>query len=128
MFIVGVFLGVMFVNNTKDEQKEEISSYIGNYISTAKEQGNISNTETLKQNIRDNILLAIGLWFAGTTLIGIPIVFGIILFRGFCLGYTISTIVIVLGLKKGIMFILTALLLQNIIFIPAIIAIAVSRF
>ena len=58
---------------------------------------------------------------------GIPIVFGIILYRGFCLGYTIASIIVAMGIGKGISFILITLLLQNIIFIPAIIAIGVSR-
>lgn len=75
-----------------------------------------------------NIGLAIVLWFFGTTVIGIPIVFGIILYKGFCLGYTIAAITSIMGIGKGIIFILTSLLLQNIIIIPSIIAIAVSGF
>ena len=66
------------------------------------------------------------LWFAGTTIIGIPIVLGIILVRGFCLGYTISACVFALGKIKGIMFILTTIFLQNIIFIPALMILGVS--
>ena len=66
------------------------------------------------------------LWFAGTTIIGIPIVLGIILVRGFCLGYTISACVFTLGKIKGILFILTTIFLQNIIFIPALMILGVS--
>lgn len=54
--------------------------------------------------------------------------FGIVLYRGFCLGYTIATIVSILGFSKGIIFIIVSLLLQNIIFIPALLALAVSGF
>ena len=127
MFIVGIFLGVMFVNNSKDTQKDEFSSYINNYISQAKEEGNsISTAETLTNSIKNNVLLALGLWFAGTTLIGIPIVFGIILFRGFCLGYTISASTYTLGFTKGLLFMLMSTLLQNILFIPALLALGVS--
>ena len=80
----------------------------------------------LEKDIEKNVLLTFFLWFAGTTIIGIPIVFGIILYRGFCLGYTISACVITLGKLKGIIFILTTVFLQNIIFIPAIIILGVS--
>ena len=66
------------------------------------------------------------LWFAGTTIIGIPIVLGVIMFRGFCLGYTIASCVYVLGKIKAIMFISITILLQNIIFIPAIMILGVS--
>ena len=126
MFLVGVFIGVLFLNNAKDEQKEEISSYINNYVSQTKEGNNVSTTDGLVDNLKDNFLLALGLWFAGTTLIGIPIVFGIILFRGFCLGYTISALTYTMGLSKGFAFILISIVLQNILFIPAIIALGVS--
>ena len=66
------------------------------------------------------------LWFAGTTLIGIPAVIGIILYRGFCLGYTVSACTYVMGFGKGLAFVLISLLLQNILFIPAILALGVS--
>lgn len=126
IFVVGIFLGVLFLNNTKEEQKEEITSYINNYISQTKETKVISTTETLKNSIRENIILAVGLWFAGTTLIGIPIVFGIILFRGFCLGYTISACTYTMGVTKGLAFVLISLLLQNVLLIPAILTLGVS--
>ena len=126
IFVVGIFLGVLFLNNTKEEQKEEITSYINNYISQTKETKVISTTETLKNSIRENIILAVGLWFAGTTLIGIPIVFGIILFKGFCLGYTISACTYTMGVTKGLAFVLISLLLQNVLLIPAILTLGVS--
>lgn len=126
MFIVGIFLGVLFLNNTKDDQKEEISLYINNYIEKTKDTKEINTVGTLKNSIRENITLAVGLWFAGTTLIGIPIVFGIILFRGFCLGYTISACTYTMGVSKGLAFVLISLLLQNILLIPAILALGVS--
>lgn len=61
-------------------------------------------------------------------LYGIPIVFGIVLYRGFCLGYTIATFISTIGFSKGLVFILIALLLQNMIFIPVILALGVSGF
>lgn len=126
VFIVGIFLGVMFINSSEGSQKEEISAYINEYVSTVKAQGEISSSANLKDSIKANIILACSLWFAGTTLIGIPIVFGIILFRGFCLGYTISVVIYTMGFAKGFVFVLTSVFLQNILFIPAIIALGVS--
>ena len=126
MFVAGIFLGVMFLNNIKTEKKDEITTYINNYVTNAKENKKIRTTETLKNSIRDNIILALSLWLAGTTLIGMPIVFGIILFKGFCLGYTISACTYTMGTSKGIAFILITLLLQNILLIPAVLAIGVS--
>lgn len=128
IFIIGIFLGVMFINNSNEIQITEINSYLNNFIEKLKNTENLQNMKLLKTSIFENIILAITLWFFGTTVIGIPIVFGIILYRGFCLGYTIATIITIMGLGKGLGFIFVTLMLQNIIFIPAVLAIAVSGF
>ena len=127
IFLIGIFLGVMFINNSQETQREEITSYLNNFIDKLKNTEKLENVEILKTTIIENIILAITLWFFGTTVIGIPVVFGIILYRGFCLGYSIASIILTIGIGKGIIFVLISLLLQNIIFIPAIIAIGVSR-
>ena len=68
-FIIGIFLGVLFVNNIKDNQKEQISTYVNNYITKMKDIDNINNGEVLKFSIRQNLLISIGIWFFGTTVI-----------------------------------------------------------
>ena len=37
LFIIGIFLGVFFVNNMQESSKEEIQSYINNFIENAKD-------------------------------------------------------------------------------------------
>lgn len=128
MFIIGIFAGVLFVNNMQNDQNMQVTSYLSNFIEKFKGIENLNSAEILKNSILQNVMLVCILWFFGTTVIGLPVVFGIVLYRGFCLGYTISTTIMVLGLSKGIAFILISLLLQNIIFIPAILAVAVSGF
>lgn len=124
IFAIGIFLGVMLVNQT--DSKEEIENYINSYIDETKNLQNGDYLGELQKDIKNNIILVFFLWFAGTTIIGIPIVFGIILFRGFCLGCTIASCVYVLGKIKGLIFLAITVLLQNIIFIPAIIILGVS--
>lgn len=124
IFVIGIFLGVMFINQTKD--KSEVETYINTYVDETKSIQNGDYFWELQKDIRSNIALVLLLWFAGTTIIGIPIVLGVIMFRGFCLGYTIASCVYVLGKMKAIMFISITILLQNIIFIPAIMILGVS--
>lgn len=128
IFLIGVFLGVLFTNNMKEEQNIEITQYLSNFVEKFKSIESIDNSKLLKDNLLQTSIFACLLWFFGTTVIGLPIVFGLIMYRGFCLGYTISVIVNVYGMTKGILFVLISLVAQNIIFIPAIIAIAVSGF
>ena len=126
IFIIGIFSGVFFINHLQETPKTEITNYLNQFIEKFKGLEAINHIELLKNTIIQNILLAISIWFFGTTVIGIPIVFGIILYRGFCLGYTISLCITIMGLGKGISFVLVTLLLQNILLIPAILALAVS--
>lgn len=128
MFIIGIFIGVMVVNNSNEQQRNEISTYFNNSIGEIKQIGECNYLETLKDSVISNLTLVIVLWFLGTTIIGIPIVFCVIAYKGFCLGYTISISIIALGMQKGISFILAALLPHNIISIPVTIALAVSGF
>ena len=124
IFIVGIFLGVMFINQIND--KSEIEKYINTYIDETKLLHDAEYFTELQNEVKNNIALVLLLWFAGTTIIGIPIVLGIILFRGFCLGYTIASCVYVLGRIKALLFIGMTILLQNIIFIPSIMILGVS--
>ena len=124
IFTVGIFLGVMFINQT--ENKTEIEKYINTYVDETKALQNGDYLGELQKDIRNNITLVLLLWFAGTTIIGLPIVLGIIIFRGFCLGYPIASCVYVLGKMKGIIFIIITVFLQNIIFIPALMVLGVS--
>jgi len=127
LFVIGVFLGVLFVNNIDQVQKGEVTTYFNSFIEKLKNT-QLNQMELLKTSMGQNIVLALVLWFFGTTVIGIPVVFGLVIYRGFCLGYTISVCITIMGLPKGIIFVLILLLLQNILFIPAILALAVSGF
>ena len=128
LFIIGIFLGVLFINHIQEAQKTEITNYFNTFIDKLKNIEKLNYIELLKNSIGQNILLAIVLWFFGTTVIGIPVVFGLVLYRGFCLGYTIAVCITIMGLPQGIIFVLLLLFLQNILLIPAILALAVSGF
>ena len=128
LFIIGIFVGVFFVNNLDESSKASMQEYLNNFIEKFKQIEKLDNMSFLKTSIIQNILFAIILWFFGTTVIGIPIVFGIIIYRGFCFGYTVSVCVTIMGISKGLVFTLVNLLLPSLIIIPAILAIGVSGF
>ena len=126
LFVIGIFLGVFFINNVSQEPRTQITEYLNQFIEQLKNTENLNTAQLLKTSIGQNIMLAISLWFFGTTIIGIPVVFGIVAYRGFCLGYTIAACISIMGIQKGILFVLILLLLQNLLVIPAILALAVS--
>lgn len=126
IFFIGIIAGVIFINHIDEGQKAEISEYINDFITSLKGEYEINRGELLKNSLLDNLKLVLGMWFIGSTVIGLPIVLGIVLYRGFCIGYTISSAITVLGTQKGIIFSLTSILAQNIIIIPVLLALAVS--
>ena len=101
IFLIGIVIGVIFINNTSEAQSSEITNYIISFSQDLKENQNIDNLLLLKDSIKNNVVLAVFLWFMGSTVIGISVVYLTICFRGFCLGYTISSIVLSLGIRKG---------------------------
>ena len=116
----------MFVNNLNETQYSEIDTYIKKIVNNLKVIEKINYTDLLKESIITNLIVILVIWIASSTIIGIPIVYGNLIFRGFVLGYTLSSIISVLGIGNGTFFIISGLFLHNIIFIPVILATSVS--
>lgn len=125
IFIIGIFIGVMFINNCSENSEHCITTYISDFITNFKETSDLDRKISFEY-IKKDLFFSIIIWLAGTTIIGMPIVFVIILFRGFCLGYTISAITLTIGVYKSLIFCLFILFLQNILFIPAVLTMGVS--
>lgn len=126
IFFIGVLLGVIFVNNCKETQENQIKSYIQNFVDGIRENYQISSTKLLWNAIMKNFITALVLWFLGLTLIGAPLIYLFIGYKGYCIGFTAASIIATLGGAKGTLFIASTMLLQNIIYIPIIIALATS--
>ena len=68
-FIIGIFLGVLFINNIDEAPKTEIDSYLCNFIEKMKNTENLDTMNLAKTSFTQNLILAIVLWFFGTTVI-----------------------------------------------------------
>lgn len=126
IMLIGIILGVILVNNMSVEQTENIQTYLQTFMNSLKEGKIVNSSELLKNSLTSNLILVLIIWFVGSTVVGIPIVLGIVAFKGFSLGYTISIATKTWGIGKGILFFITSMLMQNLISIPCIIALAVS--
>ena len=116
----------MFVNNVSQNEQEEISTYINDFVIKTKSDSSVNYTKLFISSIKNNISIAVLLWFAGLTVIGIFVVYAAVCIRGFTLGFSISSIIATLGMKNGMIFIFYSFILQNIIFIPVLFALAIS--
>ena len=126
LFFIGLIIGVLFINNMNDTKLEEINDYFKNMINNIKSYENINFILLFKQSTISNFIIIILLWFGASTIIGIPIVYGTIVLKGFSIGYTISSIIACFGIGKGILISLSIMLLHNIIFVPALLGAGVS--
>lgn len=119
LFLLGMIIGIFFINNANTSQVEEIKEYVFKLIENIKSYETINKTELLIQSLSQNILCILLIWLLGCTIIGSAFIFLAIVYRGFSLGYTISAIIACLGVKTGCLFVIAALLAQNLFFLPA---------
>ena len=126
MFFLGIIISVIVINNIDKNSKQYEEVSITTTIDSLKKGYEIDNIELLKKITLNHIIFTTLMWFLGCSLIGIPIVYLLVVYKGFSLGYTISYIILAIGTGKGIWFSIITLLLQNIIIVPATLSLAVS--
>ena len=124
LFCIGIAIGIFFINNSSQTQTEEINTHVQNLITNIKDSKNINKLSVLFFSIKQNSLFILLIWFLGCTIIGGIFIYLAVIYKGFSIGYTISAMIAVLGVKNGTIFSLIALFMQNIIFIPAFFIIA----
>ena len=75
VFLIGIVLGVIVLNNSNDLQKQELSTYVNDFVTQLNSDVSIDKIQLLKNVLINNLIIVIGLWFIGSTVIGIPIVY-----------------------------------------------------
>lgn len=125
IFIIGIVLSTIYVTNMSEVQKNEISMYVNNFLNRIQENAKIDYMQLLKRSLINNSLILILIGISGLTVIGIPILYLIIIIKGFSIGFTISSIIGAIGKIDGIKFVFSALFLQNMIQIPCILFLSV---
>ena len=79
--LIGIVLGVFFINNSDEVQKNEVNEYITNFVTTLKSNNAIDKNELINVSLKRNILMGIILWFIGSTIIGLPLIYFCILYK-----------------------------------------------
>ena len=94
IFFIGILIGIMVINRMPGIQKDEIIKYISSFFTNIKETSYINDKAFLINSIKKNAFYAFALWLISSTVIGFFIVYIAIGFSGFCLGYTISSLIL----------------------------------
>ena len=120
-FLVGIVLGSYTVYYMSEFNRGEITIYFNNFLEFL---GGKSYTSILVDSIKSILPTVVIIVLLGYTAVGTPIILMIDLAKGYVIGFTFSLIVSMLG-SKGVILVLSGLMLQNLIFIPIIMLISV---
>lgn len=116
IFLAGVFLGNSQVSGLDGTVKSYLLSLVDKYIEGGI-TGNFQGSSVVFAAFTNQAYLVIAVWFLGLTVIGLPLILGLIFLRGFSLGFTLGFLI---GEKAGggIIIALLAILPQNLVYIP----------
>jgi len=89
MFILGISLGAMTVNNIDEVSKSDARTYIEGFLELTS-RNELQPAYILKQSIKFNLYFSLVLFFSGLVYLGIVLIPVLIAFRGFCIGFSIA--------------------------------------
>lgn len=126
IFIIGLIIGTITLNNSGETQSSEISEYLNSFTAKVQEGSKIDYSYMIVSIMKKNISIVVIMTLLGVSIIGMPALYLFIGYKGFCVGYTISSAIAVLGTFKGLLLTLSLMFLSKIIELPALFLIAVS--
>lgn len=122
LFSIGIGFGALAPQKLSPPQRADLSNFLANiYASVAQDDTAIlAKSEVFYQSILDNVLKTAGLLFVlGLTVIGAPLILGVVFLRGFVLGFTVGFLIQETSLN-GLVLAATAVLPHNLLAVPAI--------
>lgn len=124
ILIAGVVAGSISVNLLPEYQREDILNYIYSFLANAKNIS-VDASEVFLISLSNNLKTLLFIVISGITIIGFPLILGLIFFRGFILGFTVGFLIGGLGFQ-GLLMSILSILPQNLIIIPSLVSIAVA--
>jgi stage II sporulation protein M len=117
-------MGHFTINGLLLEQKQELQNYIQGFMKIFDIE-KVDNIEVFNVSLFREVKQLIVLWALGVSIIGIPLIFMIVFFRGFSIGFTFGIIISALG-AKGFLTIISIILLKELLIITALISLSVN--
>ena len=100
LFCIGIIAGIAFINYANEMQMEEIGSYVNSLKENIKKSDDINKTVILTQSMKQNVIFVDLIWFLGCTILGSFLIYIVIIYKGFSIGYTVSAMIATLGVKS----------------------------
>ncbi|MCX7696039.1 MAG: stage II sporulation protein M [Caloramator sp.] len=118
-FAIGLSVGAFMSKALDTNSKQSVLVYINNFFQIVGNE-NIDAVSIFIRSIKNNGQTLLLIFILCITYIGVPLIFIFDSFKGFILGFTISFCLQTMGFK-GLLFLFTAVIPQNIIYIPCLI-------
>jgi len=120
----GIAAGSLSVQRLQADQAQELSIYLDQFMAQAGVI-EVDSVKALQDVLYSDITVILAVYLLGLTVIGIPVILGIIFTHGFVLGYTVCFLAMEKSIQ-GIILACAAVLPQNIILVPALIMAGVA--
>ncbi|MFA5536888.1 MAG: stage II sporulation protein M [Bacillota bacterium] len=117
--IIGITVGSLAVKLLTVEETVELTQYLSAYLG-GMERVEINYLIILKESLFNNLKTLVFIWFLGLTVLGLPLIFVLLLSKGFILGFTAGFLIQEQGWQGMVLNILT-LALPNFLILPALI-------
>lgn len=124
VFILGLAAGVLGAQAIGAEQYQELSLFLDQFLQQAGVI-EVDSAQALKATLYNDLILVLAVYLLGLTVIGIPVMLGIIFIRGFILGFTLEFLASAKSLQ-GLLLACAAILPKNILLIPALLMAGVA--
>ncbi len=125
LFIIGFIIGSINAAFVNEEVRNESKNYILEFVQSLKTE-EIDSNILLKESISTNIKPIIYIMLFGLVIIGIPLIFLYIGIYSYSIGFTVTSILASLGTSKGISFIFTLMIPQELVLLPTIMIMSVN--
>lgn len=102
---ISIILGILFLAIISKSDKELVSNTLNSFFKNIS-QNKYNTNNALFNSLSNNLIINFLIWILGISIIAIPIVFIILVAKGFVLGFSISSIIYNYGLKGIILAII----------------------
>ncbi|MFX4260947.1 stage II sporulation protein M [Pelotomaculum propionicicum] len=124
LFALGITAGTLSVQRLQADQAQELRMYLDQFVMQAGVI-EVDTVKALREVLLSDIVVILAVYLLGLTVIGIPVILGIIFTRGFVLGYAVSFLTSEKS-TQGIILACAAVLPQSILLIPALLMAGVA--
>ncbi len=114
--VVGITAGTFTVNNMQDGSKDALDSYTGQLFLSVKTSP-VDFTSVFFHALLQDTLLFGTITLFSLMILGIPAITLILVFKGFCVGFTVGVLALNLG-AGGLLAIVFCTFLPNLVLIP----------